>query len=138
MTTTALFRRRRVMTSPERTGATRLACGVGVGLLLVLAAACGGATASPRPDTGDGSDRCPPLTTAGTTPSTPGGRSTGSPARRQVTKLMVVGLENHNACAADRALPHLAALAARYAKAEQYYAVAHPSLPNYLTIAGGS
>jgi len=59
----------------------------------------------------------------------------GNPARRQVTKLIVVMLENHNACAADRGMPHLAA---RYAKAEQYYAVAHPSLPNYLTTAGGS
>jgi acid phosphatase len=127
------------MTSPERTGATRLACGVGVGLLLVLAAACGGdMPTSSAARSGDGSDRCPPLTTAGTTPSTPGGRSTGSPVRRQVTKLIVVVLENHNSCAADRGLPHLAALAARYAKAEQYYAVAHPSLPNYLTIAGGS
>jgi acid phosphatase len=35
-------------------------------------------------------------------------------------------------------MPRLAALGDRYGRAERFYAVAHPSLPNYLAIAGGS
>lgn len=33
--------------------------------------------------------------------------------------------------------PYINQLAARYASADQYYAISHPSLPNYLTLIGG-
>ena len=35
-------------------------------------------------------------------------------------------------------MPHLASLASTYGQANNYFAVAHPSLPNYLAIWGGS
>lgn len=33
--------------------------------------------------------------------------------------------------------PYINQLATRYASADQYYAISHPSLPNYLTLIGG-
>ncbi|MGZ4553001.1 MAG: alkaline phosphatase family protein [Mycobacteriaceae bacterium] len=60
------------------------------------------------------------------------------PADVQPTKVLVVVEENHTAASALRAMPYLAALAGAYGQASDYHAVAHPSLPNYLAIAGGS
>ncbi len=40
--------------------------------------------------------------------------------------------------ASAMATPSIAALARRYAYASDYYGVAHPSLPNYLALSGGS
>jgi acid phosphatase len=54
------------------------------------------------------------------------------------TKLLVVVLENHAPDAVEREMPWLAAQAKRYGTATTYYALAHPSLPNYLALAGGS
>jgi acid phosphatase len=56
----------------------------------------------------------------------------------QVSKLLVVVLENHSRAQAMRQMPYLAAQAARYGEATSWYAVSHPSLPNYLELAGGS
>ena len=56
----------------------------------------------------------------------------------RATKLLIVVLENHAATDATAGLPGLAALAKRYGVATRSYAVAHPSLPNYLAMAGGS
>jgi acid phosphatase len=56
----------------------------------------------------------------------------------KVTKILLVVLENKNPCASTKGMPYLAALADKYATAGLYYAMAHPSLPNYLTLAGGS
>ncbi len=58
--------------------------------------------------------------------------------RARPTKLLIVVLENHAATDATAGLPRLAALAKRYGLATRSYAVAHPSLPNYLALAGGS
>ncbi len=52
--------------------------------------------------------------------------------------MLVVVLENHSRQAALAGMPRLKARAERYAVATGSYAVAHPSLPNYLAIAGGS
>jgi hypothetical protein len=54
------------------------------------------------------------------------------------SKLLVVVEENHTAASALRGMPYLAALAKSYGHTTAYKAVAHPSLPNYLAIAGGS
>lgn len=49
----------------------------------------------------------------------------------------MIVLENLPADEAMR-LPHVAQLAAQYAQATDYHAVAHPSLPNYLAMTSGS
>jgi phosphatidylinositol-3-phosphatase len=53
-------------------------------------------------------------------------------------KLLVVVLENHSAQAVGQGMPQLAATAKRYGRATRSFALTHPSLPNYLAIAGGS
>lgn len=54
------------------------------------------------------------------------------------TKVLVVVEENHTAGSALKGMPYLASLASTYGRASSYQAVTHPSLPNYLAIAGGS
>jgi acid phosphatase len=51
---------------------------------------------------------------------------------------MVVVLENHSRSDALAGMPYLRSQAERYGVAAHSYAVTHPSLPNYLAIAGGS
>ncbi len=53
-------------------------------------------------------------------------------------KLLVIIEENRSVADVEQHMPVLAAESARYGHADQYYALAHPSLPNYLVIAGGS
>ncbi len=53
-------------------------------------------------------------------------------------KVLVVIEENHTEAAALRKMPYLASLAQTYGRTTAYEAVEHPSLPNYLAIAGGS
>jgi acid phosphatase len=51
---------------------------------------------------------------------------------------MVIIEENHSQTEAITLMPHLAAWADAYGKATAFTAVTHPSLPNYLAIAGGN
>jgi acid phosphatase len=69
------------------------------------------------------------------TPSMSGSRS-GS-ADQAVTKLLVFVVENHSLDQMRSQMPEAFSLAERYGYATQYRAVTHPSLPNYLAIAGG-
>ena len=57
--------------------------------------------------------------------------------RPQVTKLLVFVVENHSLQQMRQGMPWLNHLAERYAYATRYRAITHPSLPNYLAIAGG-
>ena len=59
-------------------------------------------------------------------------------AHGKASKLLVVVLENHSAANAMAGMPGLAAAAARYGRATHSFGLTHPSLPNYLAIAGGS
>ncbi|CAI9407708.1 alkaline phosphatase family protein [Nocardioides sp. T2.26MG-1] len=61
-----------------------------------------------------------------------------SRAATPVTKLLVFVVENHSAQQMREGMPFTARLARRYGYATRYRAVTHPSLPNYLAIAGGS
>jgi len=54
------------------------------------------------------------------------------------TKVLVIVEENHTETSALQQMPYLAALADAYGHTTDYQAVAHPSLPNYLALAGGS
>jgi acid phosphatase len=110
-------------------------------LLIATLAACGGNTATQSSDPSSASskpkkevtskdDTCPPAA-----PSSPVAPPI-HPAK--ITKILLVVLENKNACASTKGMPYLAGLGDKYARAGLYYAMAHPSLPNYLTLAGGS
>jgi hypothetical protein len=61
-----------------------------------------------------------------------------STAPSRPTKVLVVVEENHTQRSALSGMPYLASLAAKYGRTSAYRAVTHPSLPNYLALAGGS
>ncbi|GAA3818772.1 alkaline phosphatase family protein [Nocardioides panacisoli] len=119
----------------------------------LLASACG-------TDGSDGTDGSPEVTTAsapvtdspGREPSTPGSPShrpsrtkkpaqpttSAGPARNAVTKLLVFVVENHSFDQMRAGMPFTWSLAQQYGYAAHFTAITHPSLPNYLAIAGGS
>ena len=64
--------------------------------------------------------------------------SSAAPAGAGPDKALVVVEENHTHSSALSGMPYLASLADTYGQTTAYQAVAHPSLPNYLAIIGGS
>jgi hypothetical protein len=60
--------------------------------------------------------------------------------RLKVSRIVVIVLENreYNAIIGRAAAPYINALAGQSAVATNYHAVSHPSLPNYLSLTGGS
>jgi hypothetical protein len=68
-------------------------------------------------------------------PSSTGDRPAHPP---RVTKLLVFVVENHSRDEMRSQMPAAFALAREYGFATRYRAITHPSLPNYLAIAGGS
>jgi phosphatidylinositol-3-phosphatase len=119
------------------------------GVLALLLAGCGG-TDSSEPEAGPTS-----APTTGTSPSEPtthpttrptkGHTRTSSPSTAPsqgghagVTKLLVFIVENHSLDEMRDQMPWTYALAKQYGHATAYRAMTHPSLPNYLAIAGGS
>jgi acid phosphatase len=61
-----------------------------------------------------------------------------SAAAVPVTKVLVVVEENHSLTEMQTGMPYTFGLAQRYGYATDYSAITHPSLPNYIAIAGGS
>ena len=59
-------------------------------------------------------------------------------AQGPTRKVLVVVEENHAAASALQEMPYLADLADQFGQTSEYRAITHPSLPNYLAIAGGS
>jgi acid phosphatase len=55
-----------------------------------------------------------------------------------VSKLLVFVIENRSFRQMRRGMPYTIGLGRRYGYATHYHAITHPSLPNYLAIAGGS
>jgi hypothetical protein len=64
--------------------------------------------------------------------------TSSAPAEPGPSKVLVFMVENHSLGEMQAQMPWTAALAARYGYATAYHAMTHPSLPNYLAIAGGS
>jgi hypothetical protein len=65
--------------------------------------------------------------------------ATPAPASAAIDHVVVVWLENEEATGITATtMPYLTGLAAGYGRADAYYAVAHPSLPNYLAFWSGS
>ncbi len=61
----------------------------------------------------------------------------GAQTRTTVTKLLVFVEENHSLDGMRAGMPYTYGLARTYGYAIGYHALAHPSLPNYIGIAGG-
>jgi acid phosphatase len=101
---------------------------VGVVLSTVLLTAC--QTTGPERAAPVSADRRPASAPA------PASSRTSGPAA--VTKLLVVTLENHSLREMRSEMPATFAFARKYGFATSYRAITHPSLPNYLAIAGGS
>ena len=79
------------------------------------------------------------LLAAGCGSAEPGPSATsGSPASASVSKVLVFMVENHSLDQMRVQMPATYVLATTYAYADHYQAITHPSLPNYLAIAGGS
>ena len=94
--------------------------------ILGVAAACSSATLSPAAKADAALAAAPAEVTATA--------STGTPP----TKLLVIVEENKAEVPALAHMPYLAGQARRFGYTTQYHAITHPSLPNYLAIAGGS
>lgn len=100
--------------------------GLAAGALLV--AGCAG---------GPSEDAAPPVasTTSTAVEPTP---APSQPSGPTVTKLLVFWVENHSFASMRDQMPWAFELSERYGYSTNYDAVAHPSLPNYLAVAGGS
>jgi acid phosphatase len=68
--------------------------------------------------------------------ASPAATSTVTPA--SPTKVLLIVEENHTQASALKGMPFLAAVGKRYGHTTNYRALAHPSLPNYLALVGGS
>jgi len=86
-------------------------------------------TATPPP-TPTSSSSTPPPPTATTSSSTPSGAG--------AAKVMVIVDENHTQAQAQASMPYLVSLQNTFGVTSHHTATTHPSLPNYLEIAGGS
>ena len=66
--------------------------------------------------------------------STPEARPAPPPA---ITKVLTFVVENHSLAQMEASMPYVYRLAKKYAYADHYRAITHPSLPNYLAMASG-
>lgn len=128
------------------TARTLIAAVCAVALLIALAACGSGrppASASKASSPSDISPRTP--STATTPTSSRSLTQTASPTAQSSSKstsrprkVLVVIEENHSYAQMKQAMPYLAGLSSKYGYATHWTALAHPSLPNYLGIAGGT
>ena len=114
-------------------GAGVLVLAVVLAVVLAGAAACGNGT---RPPAGLGV-RGPATSSTTATPASTSAPAAGREGVPAFGHVFVVVMENLGAPGA-LAVPQIAALTARYQWTTNWYAVAHPSLPNYLGLVSGS
>jgi phosphatidylinositol-3-phosphatase len=100
------------------------------------------ATAAPSPTATSTTAAAPSPTTTTTTaaapsPTTTTTTATAVPNAQPVTKVLTIVEENHSLEQMKAGMPYLYSLAQRFSYANNYVAIRHPSLPNYLAIAGG-
>ena len=112
--------------------------------LLLSAAACGGQGTPAAAPSASSSAPAPTVTPSTSSPGTPTAAPSTPAASvavpgggEPISKVLVVVLENHSLDAMQRGMPWTFGLAKRYGYTTGYHAVTHPSLPNYLAIAGG-
>ncbi len=99
---------------------------------LGVVAACATA-APPTPGSATASSGSPAASSATAHQGATAERRAGT----RVTKLLVFVVENHSMEQMQQDMPWVARLARRYGYTTGYHGVTHPSLPNYLAIAGG-
>jgi hypothetical protein len=106
--------------------------------LTAAVAGCGGqapqarrTTTTPTPSPGVTPSPTPTPTPASSPTPTAGQRAT-------VSKVLVVIVENHSLGEMRSAMPYTFGLAKTYGYADSFFAITHPSLPNYIAIASGS
>src|SRR4051812_48046070 len=58
-------------------------------------------------------------------------------ARPAITKVLTFVVENHSLSQMRASMPYVYRLATKYAYADHYRAITHPSLPNYLAMTSG-
>jgi hypothetical protein len=116
-----------------------------VGALVMAVAACssGGAAPSSSPrtpitSTSAGVDRQSTAPAPAPTSATTARSSRAATTGVSIEKLLVFVVENHSLDQMRSEMPYTRSLATRYGYADDYVAIRHPSLPNYLAIAGGS
>ena len=112
----------------------------GATLLMCVLAGCSGAgssTASPPGSTPTRQSAPTHHPSRHSRPASPSATAT-PPAPAGATKLLVFVVENHSLDEMRSQMPWTYALAHRFGYATAYRAMTHPSLPNYLAIAGGS
>ena len=98
-------------------------------------AACASSTTEPGATRGSDTGSAVASRSAGSTSG-----ATAAPSARaatSVSKMLVFVVENHSLDQMRRGMPYVARLASRYGYTTRYHAITHPSLPNYLAIAGG-
>jgi acid phosphatase len=69
--------------------------------------------------------------------ATGGATAPARTARPAITKVLTFVVENHSLTQMKASMPYVYRLARKYAYADHYRAITHPSLPNYLAIASG-
>jgi phosphatidylinositol-3-phosphatase len=100
---------------------------------LVLVGACGSSPAAPP----KASQSRRPVPTASSTPSSrPHPSNVSGPT--SVQKVLTFVEENHSLNQMQAGMPYTYGLAEQYGYATKWTAITHPSLPNYLAMAGGS
>jgi acid phosphatase len=112
-------------------------------LTTALVTGCSGsshpAATSPAPSTSSRASTAPSAPSSAT--ATAGATARPASARAAttgITKVLVIVEENHSLAQMRAGMPFLYGVARRYGYATDYRAITHPSLPNYLAIAGGS
>ncbi len=78
------------------------------------------------------------MTARAQTPAAPRAATSAATSTHRVTKVLIFMVENHALSQMQTQMPYTYSLAKKYAYATDYSAIRHPSLPNYLAIAGGS
>ena len=105
--------------------------GLPLAVLVTVLAACSPSPDHANPSAAPSSAR-PSASTAGPTTASASATPTG------ITKVLTIVLENHGVAAVTAGMPELMKLATTYGRTSHYSATTHPSLPNYLDLAGGS
>jgi hypothetical protein len=107
-----------------------------IGLVLSISACTADGATAPTPTMPTSSAQPTPTGEPTASTTSPSGRA--SPSAHGVDKLLVIVAENRNAASVVAQMPYLRSQSRSYGSATNYYAISHPSLPNYLVMAGGS
>jgi phosphatidylinositol-3-phosphatase len=114
----------------------RVLWGAALAAILALGASgCSTAATTPSAPAPSGTQPGPAPGTTPTSSPAPSPAPSGQPPA--VTKVLVFVEENHSLAQMKAQMPYAFGLGQRFGYAKAYTAITHPSLPNYIAIAGG-